>query len=144
MEMLDIENIIINNFNKMIKNENYSQEKIQEHINKIKEGLNIIKQNDDLKILEVLYLIKKFVYGDLIKINKKILVKDNYGIFNDITTGIIFSLDDEKPCYIIQVQNKDEKDRHVVLEIPREIKDKVIKVLSENYNNWEDKIKIEF
>ena len=143
MEMLDIENIIINNFNKMIKNENYSQEKIQEHINKIKEGLNIIKQNDDLKILEVLYLIKKFVYGDLIKINKKILVKDNYGIFNDITTGIIFSLDDEKPCYIIQVQNKDEKDRHVVLEIPREIKDKVIKVLSENYNNWEDKIKIE-
>ena len=128
----------------MIKNENYSQEKIQEHINKIKEGLNIIKQNDDLKILEVLYLIKKFVYGDLIKINKKILVKDNYGIFNDITTGIIFSLDDEKPCYIIQVQNKDEKDRHVVLEIPREIKDKVIKVLSENYNNWEDKIKIEF
>ena len=139
MEMLDIENIIINNFNKMIKNENYSQEKIQEHINKIKEGLNIIKQNDDLKILEVLYLIKKFVYGDLIKINKKILVKDNYGIFNDITTGIIFSLDDEKPCYIIQVQNKDEKDRHVVLEIPREIKDKVIKVLSENYNNWEDK-----
>ena len=144
MEMLDIENIIINNFNKMIKNENYSQEKIQEHKNKIKEGLNIIKQNDDLKILEVLYLIKKFVYGDLIKINKKILVKDNYGIFNDITTGIIFSLDDEKPCYIIQVQNKDEKDRHVVLEIPREIKDKVIKVLSENYNNWEDKIKIEF
>ena len=144
MEMLDIENIIINNFNKMIKNENYSQEKIQEHINKIKEGLNIIKQNDELKILEVLYLIKKFVYGDLIKINKKILVKDNYGIFNDITTGIIFSLDDEKPCYIIQVQNKDEKDRHVVLEIPREIKDKVIKVLSENYNNWEDKIKIEF
>ena len=144
MEMLDIENIIINNFNKMIKNENYSQEKIQEHINKIKEGLNIIRQNDDLKILEVLYLIKKFVYGDLIKINKKILVKDNYGIFNDITTGIIFSLDDEKPCYIIQVQNKDEKDRHVVLEIPREIKDKVIKVLSENYNNWEDKIKIEF
>ena len=144
MEMLDIENIIINNFNKMIKNENYSQEKIQEHINKIKEGLNIIKQNDDLKILEVLYLIKKFVYGDLIKINKKILVKDNYGIFNDITTGIIFSLDDEKPCYIIQVQNKDEKDRHIVLEIPREIKDKVIKVLSENYNNWEDKIKIEF
>ena len=144
MEMLDIENIIINNFNKMIKNENYSQEKIQEHINKIKEGLNIIKQNDDLKILEVLYLIKKFIYGDLIKINKKILVKDNYGIFNDITTGIIFSLDDEKPCYIIQVQNKDEKDRHVVLEIPREIKDKVIKVLSENYNNWEDKIKIEF
>ena len=144
MEMLDIENIIINNFNKMIKNENYSKEKIQEHINKIKEGLNIIKQNDDLKILEVLYLIKKFVYGDLIKINKKILVKDNYGIFNDITTGIIFSLDDEKPCYIIQVQNKDEKDRHVVLEIPREIKDKVIKVLSENYNNWEDKIKIEF
>ena len=144
MEMLDIENIIINNFNKMIKNENYSQEKIQEHINKIKEGLNIIKQNDDLKILEVLYLIKKFVYGDLIKINKKILVKDNYGIFNDITTGIIFSLDDEKPCYIIQVHNKDEKDRHVVLEIPREIKDKVIKVLSENYNNWEDKIKIEF
>lgn len=143
MEMLDIENIIINNFNKMIKNENYSQEKIQEHINKIKEGLNIIKQNDDLKILEVLYLIKKFVYGDLIKINKKILVKDNYGIFNDITTGIIFSLDDEKPCYIIQVQNKDEKDRHVVLEIPREIKDKVIKVLSENYNNWKDKIKIE-
>ena len=144
MEMLDIENIIINNFNKMIKNENYSQEKIQEHINKIKEGLNIIKQNDDLKILEVLYLIKKFVYGDLIKINKKILVKDNYGIFNDITTGIIFSLDDEKPCYIIQVQNKDEKDRHVVLEIQREIKDKVIKVLSKNYNNWEDKIKIEF
>ena len=51
MEMLDIENIIINNFNKMIKNENYSQEKIQEHINKIKEGLNIIRQNDDLKIL---------------------------------------------------------------------------------------------
>lgn len=143
MEMLDIENIIINNFNKMIKNENYSQEKIQEHINKIKEGLNIIRQNDDLKILEVLYLIKKIVYGDLIKINKKILVKDNYGIFNDITTGIIFSLDDEKPCYIIQVQNKDEKDRHIVLEIPREIKDKVIKVLSENYNNWKDKIKIE-
>ena len=90
-----------------------------------------------------MYLIKKIVYGDLIKINKKILVKDNYGIFNDITTGIIFSLDDEKPCYIIQVQNKDEKDRHIVLEIPREIKDKVIKVLSENYNNWKDKIKIE-
>ena len=52
MEDLDIEKIIIDNFHKMIQDENYPKETVQRHIEEIQEGLNVIKQNGDLEILK--------------------------------------------------------------------------------------------
>ena len=92
MEDLDIEKIVINNFYQMIQNENNSQETVQKHIKQIQEGLDIIKQNEDLEILKTLYIIEEKLYKELNKTNQTILIKDNNGIFTKVTTAIIFAL----------------------------------------------------
>ena len=143
MEDLDIEKIVINNFYQMIQNENNSQETVQKHIKQIQEGLDIIKQNEDLEILKTLYIIEEKLYKELNKTNQTILIKDNNGIFTKVTTAIIFALGYKKSCYWIRMQSKNETDRHIVLEVPEEFADRVIYILNVNYKNWEAVFKIE-
>lgn len=143
MEDLDIEKIIINNFYQMIQNENNSQKTVQKHINQIEEGLDIIKQNEDLEILKTLYIIEEKLYKELNKTNQTILIKDNNGIFTNVTTAIIFALGYGKGGFRVQLQSKNEKDKHIILEVPTELKDKVIDILNANYKDWENKFKVE-
>ena len=142
MENLDIEKIIIDNFHKMIQNENYQKETVQKHIKEIQEGLYIIKQNGDLEILKTLYIIEEKLYKELNKTNQVILVKDNKGIFNDITTAIIFALGYGKHGFRVQAQSKNVKDKHIVLEVPGAIKDRVADILNANYKNLEEVFKV--
>ena len=143
MEDLDIEKIVINNFYQMIQNENNSQETVQKHIKQIQEGLDIIKQNEDLEILKTLYIIEEKLYKELNKTNQTILIKDNNGIFTNVTTAIIFALGYGKGGFRVQLQSKNEKDKHIILEVPTELKDKVIDILNANYKDWENKFKVE-
>ena len=143
MEDLDIEKIIIDNFYKMIQDENYPKEIVQKHINEIQEGLDIIKQNEDLEILKTLYIIEEKLYKELNKTNQTILIKDNKGVYNGITTAIIFALGYGKGGFRVQLQSKNEKDKHIILEVPTELKDKVIDILNANYKDWENKFKVE-
>lgn len=136
MEDLNIEETIINNFYKMIEDENYSKETVQNHIKEIEKGLEIIKQNGNLKILKLLYIIKQNLHEELNKANQVILIK---GMFNDITPAIIFALGYKKACYSIQMQSGNEKDKNIVLEVPKEIKDKVIKLINANYKYLNNK-----
>ena len=143
MEDLDIEKIVINNFYQMIQNENNSQKTVQKHIKQIQEGLDIIKQNEDLEILKTLYIIEEKLYNELNKTNQTILIKDNNGIFTNVTTAIIFALGYGKGGFRVQLQSKNEKDKHIILEVPTELKDKVIDILNANYKDWENKFKVE-
>ena len=143
MEDLDIEKIIIDNFHKMIQKENYPKETIQKHIKEIKEGLDIIKQSGNLEILKVLYIIEQNLYEELNKINQTILIKDNKGIFTDVTTAIIFALGYEKNGFRIQLQSKNENDKHIIFEAPKEFADRVTDILNANYKNWEAVFKVE-
>ena len=136
MEDLDIEKIVLNNFYQMIQNENNSQETVQKHIKQIQEGLDIIKQNEDLEILKTLYIIEEKLYKELNKTNQTILIKENKGIFTNVTTAIIFALGYEKGGFRIQLQSGNEKDKHIILEVPTELKDK-------DYEDWENKFKVE-
>ena len=142
MEDLDIEKIIIDNFHKMIQNENYPKGTVQKHIKEIQEGLDIIKQNGDLEILEILYLVQQNLCEKLNKTNQTILIKDNKGIFNNITTAIIFALGYGKGGFRVQLQSKNEKDKHIILEVPTELKDRVADILNANYKNWEAVFKV--
>ena len=142
MEDLDIEKIVINNFYQMIQNENNSQKTVQKHIKQIQEGLDIIKQNEDLEILKTLYIIEEKLYNELNKTNQTILIKDNNGIFTNVTTAIIFALGYGKGGFRVQLQSKNEKDKHIILEVPTELKDKVIDILNANYKNWEAVFKV--
>ena len=142
MEDLDVEKIIIDNFNEMIKNENYPKETIQKHIKEIKEGLDIIKQSGNLEILKVLYIIEQNLYEELNKINQTILIKDNKGIFTDVTTAIIFALGYGKTSLRIGMQSKNETDRHIVLEVLEEFADRVVDILNANYKNLEEVFKV--
>lgn len=143
MEDLDIEKIIINNFYQMIQNENNSQKTVQKHINQIEEGLDIIKQNEDLEILKTLYIIEEKLYKELNKTNQTILIKDNNGIFTNVTTAIIFALGYGKGGFRVQLQSKNEKDKHIILEVSTGLKDKVTDILNANYKDWENKFKVE-
>lgn len=143
MEDLDIEKIVINNFYKMIQNENNSQETVQKHIKQIQEGLDIIKQNEDLEILKTLYIIEEKLYKELNKTNQTILIKDNNGIFTNVTTAIIFALGYGKGGFRVQLQSKNEKDKHIILEVSTGLKDKVTDILNANYKDWENKFKVE-
>ena len=143
MEDLDIEKIVINNFYQMIQNENNSQETVQKHIKQIQEGLDIIKQNEDLEILKTLYIIEEKLYKELNKTNQTILIKDNNGIFTNVTTAIIFALGYGKGGFRVQLQSKNEKDKHIILEVPTELKDKVTDIINANYEDWENKFKVE-
>ena len=143
MEDLDIEKVIIDNFNKMVKDENYTEEQIKEHINKIQEGLNQINQNGDLEVLKILYLIQQNNYEKLSLTGQKILVKDNKGMFNNITTGIIFALGYKKSCYKIQTQNKSEKDKNITLVVPEKFNDNVLSILNSNCKNWKSIFNVE-
>ena len=143
MEDLDIEKIIIDNFYKMIQDENYPKEIVQKHINEIQEGLDIIKQNEDLEILKTLYIIEEKLYKELNKTNQTILIKDNKGVYNGITTAIIFALGYGKGGFRVQLQSKNEKDKHIILEVPTGLKDKVTDILNANYKDWENKFKVE-
>lgn len=142
MEDLDIEKIIIDNFRKMIQNGNYPKETVQKHIKEIQEGLDIIKQNGDLEILEILYLVQQNLCEELNKINQTILIKDNKGIFNNITTAIIFALGYEKNGFRIQLQSKNENDKHIIFEAPKEFADRVADILSTNCKNWQSVFKV--
>ena len=142
MEDLDIEKIIIDNFHKMIQDENYPKETVQRHIEEIQEGLNVIKQNGDLEILKTLYIIEQNLYEELNKTNQTILIRDNIGMFNDITTAIIFALGYGKGGFRIQLQSKNENDKHIVLEVPKEFADRVADILNANYKNWEAVFKV--
>ena len=142
MEDLDIEKIVINNFYQMIQNENNSQETVQKHIKQIQEGLDIIKQNGDLGILKTLYIIEQNLYEELETSGQIILIKDNIGMFNDITTAIIFALGYGKGGFRIQLQSKNENDKHIVLEVPKEFADRVADILNANYKNWEAVFKV--
>ena len=143
MKDLYIEKIIMDNFYKIIRDENYPQEKIQEHINKIQKDLDIIKQNGNIEVLKILYLIEENLYEELNKINQIVLIKDNKGIFKDTSTAIIFALGYGKSCFRIQLQSKNEKDEHIVLEVPKAFKDKITNILNTNYKNWETVFKVE-
>ena len=143
MENLDIEKIIIDNFYKMIQDENYTEEQIKEHISKIQEGLNIIKQNKNLDILKMIYIIEEKLYKELSKTKQIIIVKDNKEMFNNVSTAIIFALGYGKGGFRIQLQSKNETDRHIVLEVPEAIKDRVTDILNANYKNWEAVFKVE-
>lgn len=142
MEDLDIEKIIIDNFHKMIQDENYPKGTVQKHIKEIQEGLDIIKQNGDLEILEILYLVQQNLCEKLNKTNQTILIKDNKGIFNNITTAIIFALGYEKNGFRIQLQSKNENDKHIIFEAPKEFADRVTDILNANYKNWEAVFKV--
>ena len=142
MEDLDIEKIIIDNFHKMIQKENYPKETVQKHIKEIQEGLDIIKQNGDLGILKTLYIIEQNLYEELETSGQIILIKDNIGMFNDITTAIIFALGYGKGGFRIQLQSKNENDKHIVLEVPKEFADRVADILNANYKNWEAVFKV--
>ena len=142
MEDLDIEKIIIDNFRKMIQNGNYPKETVQKHIKEIQEGLDIIKQNGDLEILEILYLVQQNLCEELNKTNQTILIKDNKGIFNNITTAIIFALGYEKNGFRIQLQSKNENDKHIIFEAPKEFADRVVDILNANYKNLEEVFKV--
>ena len=142
MEDLDIEKIVINNFYQMIQNENNSQETVQKHIKQIQEGLDIIKQNEDLEILKTLYIIEEKLYKELNKTNQTILIKDNNGIFTKVTTAIIFALGYGKHGFRIGLQSKNLKDKHIILEVPGAIKDRVADILNANYKNWEAVFKV--
>ena len=137
MEDLDIEKIIIDNFYKMIQDENYPKEIVQKHINEIQEGLSFIKQNGNLEILKILYLVQQNLCEELNKTNQTILIKDNKGVYNGITTAIIFALGYGKDGFRIQLQSKNENDKHIVLEVPKEFADKVTDILNTNYKNLE-------
>ena len=143
MEDLDIEKIIIDNFHKMIQKENYPKGTVQKHIKEIQEGLSIIKKNGDLEILKIIYIIEQNLYEELETSGQTILIKDNKGIFNNITTAIIFALGYGKGGFRVQLQSKNEKDKHIILEVPTELKDKVIDILNANYKDWENKFKVE-
>ena len=143
MEDLDIEKIIIDNFHKMIQKENYPKETVQKHIKEIQKEVDFIKQNGDLEILEILYLVQQNLCEELNKTNQTILIKDNKGIFNNITTAIIFALGYEKNGFRIQLQSKNENDKHIIFEAPKEFADRVIYILNVNYKNWEAVFKIE-
>ena len=136
MKDLNIEEIIINNFYKMIKDENYPKETVQNHIKEIEKGIETIKQNGDLEILKLLYIIKQNLYEELNKANQVILVK---GMVNDITPAIIFALGYKKACYRIQMQGGNETNKNIVLEVPSEFKDKVIKLINANYKYLNNK-----
>ena len=136
MKDLNIEEIIINNFYKMIEDEKYQKETVQNHIKEIEKGLEIIKQNGNLEILKLLYIIKQNLYEELNKANQVILVK---GMFNDITPAIIFALGYKKACYRIQIQSENETNKNIVLEVPTEIKDKVINLINANYKYLNNK-----
>ena len=142
MEDLDIEKIIIDNFHKMIQNENYPKGTVQKHIKEIQEGLDIIKQNGDLEILEILYLVQQNLCEKLNKTNQTILIKDNKGIFTDVTTAIIFALGYGKTSFRIGMQSKNETDRHIVLEVLEEFADRVVDILNANYKNLEEVFKV--
>ena len=142
MEDLDIEKIIIDNFYKMIQDENYPKGTVQRHIKEIQEGLDIIKQNGDLERLKTLYIIEQNLYEELNKTNQTILIRDNIGMFNDITTAIIFALGYGKGGFRIQLQSKNENDKHIVLEVPKEFADRVADILNANYKNWEAVFKV--
>ena len=142
MEDLDIEKIVINNFYQMIQNENNSQETVQKHIKQIQEGLDIIKQNGDLEILKTLYIIEQNLYEELNKTNQTILIKENKGIFTNVTTAIIFALGYGKHGFRIGLQSKNLKDKHIILEVPGAIKDRVADILNANYKNWEAVFKV--
>lgn len=142
MEDLDIEKIVINNFYQMIQNENNSQETVQKHIKQIQEGLDIIKQNEDLEILKTLYIIEEKLYKELNKTKQTILIKDNNGIFTNITTAIIFALGYGKGGFRVQLQSKNEKDKHIILEVPKEFADRVADILNRNYKNWKAVFKV--
>ena len=139
---LDIEKIVINNFYQMIQNENNSQEIVQKHIKQIQEGLDIIKQNGDLEILKTLYIIEQNLYEELNKTNQTILIKENKGIFTNVTTAIIFALGYGKHGFRIGLQSKNLKDKHIILEVPGAIKDRVADILNANYKNWEAVFKV--
>ena len=142
MEDLDIEKIVINNFYQMIQNENNSQEIVQKHIKQIQEGLDIIKQNGDLEILKTLYIIEQNLYEELNKTNQTILIKDNKGVYNGITTAIIFALGYGKGGFKIQLQSKNENNKHIILEVPKEFADRVADILNRNYKNWKAVFKV--
>lgn len=143
MENLDIEKITINNFHKMIQDENYPKETVQKHIKEIQEGLDIIKQNGDLEILKTLYIIEQNLHEELETSGQIILIKDNIGMFNDTTPAIIFALGYGKGGFRIQLQSKNENDKHIVFEVQKEFADKVTDILNTNYKNWEAVFKIE-
>lgn len=136
MKDLNIEEIMINNFYKMIEDENYPKETVQNHIKEIEKGLETIKQNGDLEILKLLYIIKQNLYKELNKANQVILVK---GMANNITPAIIFALGYKKACYRIQMQGENETNKNIVLEAPKEIKDKVINLVNVNYKYVKNK-----
>ena len=141
MEDLDVEKIIIDNFYKMIQDENYPKEIVQKHINEIQEGLSFIKQNGNLEILKILYLVQQNLCEELNKTNQTVLIKDNKDIF--VTTAIVFALEYGKHGFRIQLQSKNEKDKHIVLEVPEEFADRVADILNANYKNWEAVFKVE-
>lgn len=141
MEDLDVEKIIIDNFYKMIQDENYPKETVQKHINEIQEGLDIIKQKGNLEILKILYLVQQNLCEELNKTNQTVLIKDNKDIF--VTTAIVFALEYGKHGFRIQLQSKNEKDKHIVLEVPEEFADRVADILNANYKNWEAVFKVE-
>ena len=62
---------------------------------------------------------------------------------NGITTAIIFALGYGKGGFKIQLQSKNENDKHIVLEVPRTIKNRVADILNANYKNWEAVFKVE-
>ena len=142
MEKFDIEEIIINNFYKMIQDENYPKERIQKYIKEIEEGLAVIKQKGYLERLKTLYIIEQNLYEELETSGQIILIKDNIGMFNDITTAIIFALGYGKGGFRIQLQSKNENDKHIVLEVPKEFADRVADILNANYKNWEAVFKV--
>ena len=143
MEDLDIEKIIIDNFYKMIQDENYPKEIVQKHINEIQEGLSFIKQNGNLEILKILYLVQQNLCEELNKTNQTILIKDNKGVYNGITTAIIFALGYGKHGFRIGLQSKNLKDKHIIFETPKEFADRVTDILNANYKNWKAVFKVE-
>ncbi len=143
MENLDIEKIIIDNFYKIIEKDNEPKKEIKRHIKDIQEGLNIIKQNGDLETLTMLYIIKEKLYKELSQAKQTILIKDNRGIFEGIKIAIFFALGYEKPSFRLQVQCKDETDKHIFLEVPKKFVDKVIDILNTNYKDWKNIFKVE-
>lgn len=143
MENLDIEKIIIDNFYKMIQNENYPKRTVQKHIKEIQERLDIIKQNGNLEILKALYIIEQNLYEELESSGQIILIRDDIGIFNDITTAIIFALGYGKGGFKIQLQSKNENDKHIIFEVPKEFADRVVGILNTNYKNWQSVFKVE-
>ncbi len=141
MENIDIEKKIIDNFYKIVLEDNPPQQEIERHITQIRNGIKKIKDDNNLEILNILYFLEKQIYRKIGELDEKIVIKDN-GLFKDVATVLIFALIYEYHCYTVCFE-KNLEDGKITLGVPKELEEKILKILDEISEEWNKLIKIE-